>query len=59
MTMKQDIERVLISEEELQAKVSEVARVLTKEYENRFPLAIGVLKGSMPLRADLLKKIDT
>ena len=28
-------------------------------YNDRFPLAIGVLKGAMPFMADLLKNIDT
>ncbi len=32
---------------------------MTKEYEGRFPLAVGVLKGAMPFMADLIKHIDT
>ncbi|MCB6949670.1 hypoxanthine phosphoribosyltransferase, partial [Roseburia faecis] len=32
---------------------------LTKEYDGRFPLAIGVLKGAMMFMADLVKHIDT
>ncbi|MGM0904584.1 hypoxanthine phosphoribosyltransferase [Mesobacillus maritimus] len=57
--MKKDIEKVLISEEQLQEKTKELAGVLTEEYKDRFPLAIGVLKGAMPFMADLLKRIDT
>jgi hypoxanthine phosphoribosyltransferase len=57
--MNQDIEKVLITEEEIQAKVKELGEILTKEYEGRFPLAIGVLKGAMPFMADLIKRIDT
>jgi hypoxanthine phosphoribosyltransferase len=57
--MKRDIEKVLISEEQLQEKTRELAGVLTEEYKDRFPLAIGVLKGAMPFMADLLKRIDT
>ena len=57
--MKKDIEKVLISEEQLQEKTRELAGVLTEEYKDRFPLAIGVLKGAMPFMADLLKRIDT
>jgi len=57
--MNQDIEKVLISEEEIQAKVRELGRALTEEYSDRFPLAIGILKGAMPFMADLLKRIDT
>ncbi len=57
--MKQDIENILISEEEIQKKVKELGATLTEEYSGKFPLAIGVLKGVMPFMADLLKHIDT
>ncbi len=57
--MKQDIEKVLISEEELQEKIKELGKTLTEEYQDRFPLAIGILKGAMPFMGDLLKRIDT
>ena len=57
--MKNDIESVLISEEEIQNKVKELGIQLTEEYQDRFPLAIGVLKGATLFMADLLKRIDT
>ncbi|MEK3806581.1 hypoxanthine phosphoribosyltransferase [Metabacillus sp. SLBN-84] len=57
--MKQDIEKVLITEEEISRKVKDLGAQLTEEYKDRFPLAIGVLKGAMPFMADLLKNIDT
>ena len=57
--MKNDIESVLISEEEIQKKVKELGIQLTEEYKDRFPLAIGVLKGATLFMADLLKRIDT
>ncbi|AMX84887.1 hypoxanthine phosphoribosyltransferase [Geobacillus subterraneus] len=59
MGMKDDIQKVLITEEEIQEKVKELGGILTKEYDGRFPLAVGVLKGAMPFMADLLKHIDT
>ena len=57
--MKNDIESVLISEEEIQKNVKELGSQLTEEYKDRFPLAIGVLKGATLFMADLLKRIDT
>ncbi|UTL72828.1 hypoxanthine phosphoribosyltransferase [Bacillus halotolerans] len=57
--MKHDIETVLISEEEIQEKVKELGADLTSEYQDKFPLAIGVLKGPLPFMADLIKHIDT
>lgn len=49
INMKQDIEKVLISEDEIQQKVKQLGEQLTSEYSDTFPLAIGVLKGALPL----------
>ncbi|MBD1383187.1 hypoxanthine phosphoribosyltransferase [Metabacillus arenae] len=57
--MIQDIEKVLISEEEIQKKVQDLGKTLTEEYQDRFPLVIGVLKGAMPFMSDLIKRVDT
>ncbi|MFT8320018.1 MAG: hypoxanthine phosphoribosyltransferase [Bacillus sp. (in: firmicutes)] len=57
--MKHDIEKILISEEEIQGKIKDLAFQLTEEYNDKFPLAIGVLKGAMPFMGDLLKRMDT
>lgn len=57
--MYSDIKEVLITEEELQKKIKEIAAQLTEEYRGKFPLAIGVLKGAMPFMADLLKRMET
>jgi len=57
--MKHDIEEILISEEEINEKILELAGELTKEYDDRFPLAVGVLKGATLFMADLLKRVDT
>ena len=45
--MINDIEKVLISEEELQNKVAQLGEQLSHDYKDRFPLAIGILKGAM------------
>ncbi|USK61873.1 hypoxanthine phosphoribosyltransferase [Peribacillus asahii] len=57
--MKNDIEKVLITEEELQSKIKELAVQLENDYEDKFPLAVGVLKGALPFMSDLLKRMDT
>ncbi|MDP4103937.1 MAG: hypoxanthine phosphoribosyltransferase [Bacillota bacterium] len=56
--MEKDIEKVLVSEEEIQAKVKALAEELAEEYKDRFPLAIGVLKGAMPFMADLVRRMN-
>jgi len=38
-----DIQEVLISEEQLQLKIRELGEVLTTDYKDKFPLAVGVL----------------
>ncbi len=58
-SMKQDIEKVLFSEEEIQQKIKELGNTLTEDYKDKFPLAIGILKGAMPFMGDLLKRVDT
>ncbi|MGX9132876.1 hypoxanthine phosphoribosyltransferase [Rummeliibacillus sp. JY-2-4R] len=57
--LQNDIEKVLISEEDLQNKIKELGESLTAEYQDKFPLLIGVLKGAMPFMADLMKRIDS
>ncbi|UFU01490.1 hypoxanthine phosphoribosyltransferase (plasmid) [Radiobacillus kanasensis] len=57
--MNQDIEKVLISQEDIQQKCQEIGEALTKEYQDKFPLAIGVLKGAMPFMSDVLRYMDT
>lgn len=53
------MEKILISEEDIQKKVVELGEQLTHDYKNRFPLAIGILKGATLFMGDLLKRIDT
>ena len=56
--MKDEIKEVLFSEEEIQAKIKELGATLSTEYQDRFPLVVGVLKGAMPFMSDLIKRID-
>ncbi|WP_163972104.1 hypoxanthine phosphoribosyltransferase [Oceanobacillus halotolerans] len=56
--MHDEIEKVLISKEDINKKCNEIGQQLTKEYEGRFPLAIGVLKGALPFMADIVRNIE-
>ncbi len=58
MNILNDIEKVLISEEELNAKVSELAAAIAEEYEDENPVFIGILKGSFVFMADIMRKIN-
>ncbi len=55
--MRNDIEEVLYTEEEIQAKVKELGDIISKEYEGRNPLLVCVLKGAFIFMADLFKNI--
>ena len=56
--MKQDIDRILFSEEQLQARIAELGRQLTEDYRDKDPIFVGVLKGCFVFMADLLRNVD-
>lgn len=57
--LQNDIEEILITEESLQEKARELGEILTRDYQDKYPLAIGVLKGAMPFMGDLMKRMDS
>ena len=56
--MKENIERVLLSEEQIQEKVKELAEILSREYAGKDPVFVGVMKGVVMFFADMVKRID-
>jgi hypoxanthine phosphoribosyltransferase len=56
-TFEDDIEEVLISEEEIQARLSEVGARITADYAGEDLLLVGVLKGAFVMMADLSRHI--
>ena len=52
-----DIEKVLISAEEIQAKLDEMGEAITRDYQGRSLLLVGVLKGAFVVMADLARHI--
>ena len=56
--MHKDIEKVLITEQEIADKCVEIGKQLSQEYEGKFPLLIGVLKGATLFMADLARHMD-
>lgn len=55
--MDQDIEKILLSEEEIAAKVAEIGKKISEDYEGKDPIIISVLKGSFMFMADLVRAI--
>ena len=56
--MTNDIERVLISEEEIEAEVARVGRQITEDFRDKNPIFVGVLKGCFIFMADLMRHVD-
>ncbi len=53
-----DVERVIVSEEELRAKVAELAALVDADYKDRDLLLVGVLKGAIMAMADLTRAMQ-
>ncbi|HEX6472752.1 MAG TPA: hypoxanthine phosphoribosyltransferase [Streptosporangiaceae bacterium] len=56
--MGADLEKVLIPESELQAKIAELAAAISADYAGRDLLLVGVLKGAVMVMADLARGIS-
>ncbi len=57
MEKRNDIQKILISEEQLAAKVAELGAAISWDYEGKKLMILGVLKGSVVFMADLLRHI--
>lgn len=56
--MKNDILKVLISEEEIHNKVAELGERISADYADKNLLMVSVLKGSVVFMADLMRAVD-
>lgn len=56
--MRQDIERILFSEEQLQTRIAELGAQITEDFRDKEPIFVGVLKGCFVFMADLLRSVD-
>lgn len=55
--MEENIQKVLLSEEQIQSKVNEFAKLLSEEYADKNPVFVGVLKGVVMFFGDVVKRI--
>ncbi len=56
--MRNDIQEVLFSEQQLADKVAELGARISADYEGKNPLVVSVLKGSYVFMADLTRQIS-
>jgi hypoxanthine phosphoribosyltransferase len=55
--MDDDVEEVLLSEEQIRARVGELGQQLATDYAGRFPVLVSVLKGSFVFLSDLVRSM--
>lgn len=48
---------IILKEKEIKKRVKEIARILKKEYKDKNPVIIGVLKGGFVFLADLVREM--
>ena len=56
-TVDRHLGRILISRDEIAARVAELGEAIGRDYAGRSPLLVGVLKGAVVFTADLLRAI--
>ncbi len=55
--MRNDVEKVMFSEEVLAARVAEMGRQISLDFEGKVPVLVGILKGSFIFMADLIRHV--
>ena len=55
--MEKDIQKVLLTEEQIQNRIRELGQELTREYAGKNPVIVGVLKGVVVFYADMIRQI--
>ena len=58
MSQRDDILKVLLSEEQLKEKCAEMGAQITRDYAGKNLLLVTVLKGAVVYMADLMRCID-
>lgn len=54
-----NVERIMLTEEEITTRTKELAKQLDKLYEGRTPVVVCILKGSVVFFADLIRNMET
>ncbi len=53
-----DLDRILVTKEQIAAKVREVGQQITRDFQGRSPVIICILKGASVFFSDLIREID-
>ena len=57
--LENDIKKILVSHDKITEAAKKLGAQLTKDYAGKNPILVGILKGSIPFMAELVKHIDT
>ncbi len=55
--MEKDIQKILLTEQQIRSRVEELGRILTAEYADKNPIVVGVLKGVVVFYADMVRQL--
>ncbi len=56
--MDKDIQRILLTEEQIQLRIKELGAELSRDYAGKDPVIIGVLNGVVVFYADMIRQIQ-
>ncbi len=56
--MHQDLEKILISKEDIEKRVKEIGAEITRDYEGESVLMVGILRGAVVFFSELVKNVD-
>lgn len=56
--LDKDIEKVLVSAEEIDEIARRLGKQLTEDYKDKFPIVVGLLKGCVPFMGRLVTEMD-
>ena len=56
--MRNDIEKILKTETEIQEKIKQLGKQISKDYEGKNPIMICILKGGIVFLSDLMRSIS-
>ena len=55
--MTKDIQKILLTEEQIRTRIQELGEELSREYADKNPIFVGVLKGVVVFYADMVRQI--
>ena len=56
--MKDDVKKILITQEAIVERCKVLGKQISEDYKDSCPVIVGLLKGSVPFMAELIKYID-